>query len=114
MMPSDMAATPERSIEKVSLAPLFPAAAARSSLSPSRRSLPARTSERKSSPVGELWSPILRIGFDCTRPDMPRSRTKCRIFRSWGSTPGSSSLQMKTIVSAYGPFVMKVLLPFSR
>ena len=60
---------------------------------------PTRTSSRKSSPVGEPWSPILRSGLLCVRPGIPLSRTKLRTLRSFGSLP-SSSLQMKTIVSA--------------
>jgi hypothetical protein len=56
--------------------------------------------------------PILRMGFDCVSPAIPRSRTKLSTLRCFGSAP-SSSLQMKTMVSAYGPLVMKVLLPFS-
>ena len=43
---------------------------------------------------------------------MPRSRMKLSTFRCFGSVP-SSSLQMKTMVSANGPLVMNVLLPFS-
>ncbi len=85
-----------------------------SSVSPIRRSLPTRTSSRNSSPVGDECMPILRSGFDCVRPGMPLSRMKLRILRSRVSAPSpSSSLQMNTIVSAYGPLVMKVLLPFS-
>ena len=98
MMPSDIAATPERSIENVSLAPSRPPAGT-SSVSPMSRSTPTRTSSRNSSPVGELCMPILRRGLDCTSPGMPVSSTKDRILRSAGGLP-SSSLQMKTIVSA--------------
>jgi hypothetical protein len=47
MIPSDMAATPERSIENVSFAPSRPPDGT-SSVSPMRRSLPTRTSERNS------------------------------------------------------------------
>ena len=43
---------------------------------------------------------------------MPESSTNCRILRSAGGLP-SSSLQMNTIVSAYGPLVMKVFEPLS-
>ncbi len=100
-MPSAMAATPERSIEKVSLAPSRPPRLPSSAFSPpSRRSIPQATSVAKSSPVGEECRPILRIGLLCVSPGMPLSSTKFRILRSFGSTPGSSSLQMKTIVSA--------------
>ena len=76
------------------------------------RSRPTRTSLRNSSPVGDECIPILRSGFDCSRPGIPRSSTNVRILRSAGGLP-SSSLQMKTIVSAYGPLVMKVFEPFS-
>ena len=62
--------------------------------------MPTRTSERKSSPVGEECMPILRMRPVCSKPGMPRSSTKFRILRSRMSTPGSSSLQMKTVVSA--------------
>ncbi len=75
MMPSAMAATPERSMLNVALAPSRPPEAT-SSVSPMRRSLPTRTSERNSSPVGEECMPILRSGLDCSRPGMPASRTK--------------------------------------
>ena len=98
MIPSDMAATPERSMENVSLAPSRPPDG-RSSVPPIRRSSPTRTSSRKSSPVGELCMPIFRSGLDCTRPGMPESRTNERILRSAGGLP-SSSLQMNTMVSA--------------
>ena len=98
MIPSDIAATPERSIEKVSLAPSRPPAGT-SSVSPMRRSLPTRTSVRNSSPVGEECMPILRSGLLCSKPGMPLSRTKLRILRSSGGLP-SSSLQMNTVVSA--------------
>ena len=111
MMPSAIAATPDRSIENVSLAPSRPPAGT-SSVSPSSRSRPARTSVRNSSPVGDECIPILRNGFDCSRPGMPESRTNDRILRSAGGLP-SSSLQMKTMVSAYGPFVMNVFEPLS-
>ena len=63
-------------------------------------------------PVGDECRPILRNGFDCSRPGMPVSSTNCTTLRSAGGLP-SSSLQMNTIVSAYGPFVMKVFEPFS-
>ena len=43
---------------------------------------------------------------------MPESRMNDRILRSSGGLP-SSSLQMKTIVSAYGPLVMNVFEPLS-
>ena len=43
---------------------------------------------------------------------MPVSSTKDRILRSAGGLP-SSSLQMNTIVSAYGPLVMNVFEPLS-
>jgi len=62
--------------------------------------------------VGEEWRPIFSIGLERVSPGRSLSRTKVRTFRSRGSLP-SSSLQMKTMVSAYGPLVMKVLLPFS-
>ena len=55
--------------------------------------------------------PILRNGGDCSRPGMPRSRTNETILRSSAGLP-SSSLQMNTMVSAYGPLVMNVLEPF--
>ncbi len=55
--------------------------------------------------------PILRNGFDCSKPGMPRSRTNDSTLRSSGAEP-SSSLQMNTVVSAKGPFVMKVFEPF--
>ena len=96
-MPSAMAATPERSIEKVSLAP---ESARLRALPPSRRSAPAETSCRKSSRVGELCRPILRSGLLWVRPGMPRSSTKFITFQSRRSTPSSSSLQTNTIVSA--------------
>ena len=67
-MPSAIAATPERSMEKVCLALERPGA---SSVSPMRRSRPACTSSKNSSPVGEECRPILRIGFDWVRPGMP-------------------------------------------
>ena len=54
---------------------------------------------RNSSPVGDECMPILRSGFDCSRPGIPESSTNERILRSAGGLP-SSSLQMKTIVSA--------------
>ena len=57
--------------------------------------------------------PILRSGLDCSRPGMPWSSTNDRILRSAGGLP-SSSLQMNTIVSAYGPLVMNVFDPLSR
>ena len=63
-------------------------------------------------PVGDECSPILRSGFDCSRPGIPLSSTNCTTLRSAGALP-SSSLQMNTIVSAYGPLVMKVLEPLS-
>ena len=62
-------------------------------------------------PVGDECSPILRSGFDCSSPGMPLSSTNCTTLRSSGGLP-SSSLQMNTIVSAYGPFVMNVFEPF--
>ena len=111
MIPSAIAATPERSIENVSLAPSRPPAGT-SSVSPISRSLPTRTSVRNSSPVGDECMPILRSGFDCSRPGMPLSSTNDRILRSSGGLP-SSSLQMNTIVSAYGPLVMNVFEPLS-
>ena len=43
---------------------------------------------------------------------MPLSSTNCTTLRSAGALP-SSSLQMNTIVSAYGPLVMNVFEPFS-
>src|SRR5215211_4374666 len=110
MIPSAIAATPERSIENVSLAAARPLLAAASSDSPIRRSIPTRTSVRNSWPVGDECIPIFRSGFDCSRPGMPRSRTKLSTLRSAGGLP-SSSLQMKTMVSAYGPLVMKVFDP---
>ena len=100
MMPSAIAATPERSITNVAFdasRPWLPPNA--SSLSPSRRSRPTRTSSRNNMPVGDECSPILRNGFDCSRPGMPVSSTNCTTLRSAGSLP-SSSLQMNTIVSA--------------
>src|SRR5205809_924672 len=60
-MPSAIAGTPARSCEKVCLAP---ARAGTSSVSPSSRSRPTRTSSRKSSPVGEEWRPIFSIGLE--------------------------------------------------
>ncbi len=100
MIPSDIAATPERSMENVSLAPSRPPDGT-SSVSPMSRSRPTRTSERNSSPVGELCIPILRSGFDCSSPGIPLSSTKLRILRwSAGTSAPSSSLQMNTIVSA--------------
>ena len=57
--------------------------------------------------------PILRIGLVCSKPGIPLSSTKLRILRSAGGLP-SSSLQMKTVVSAYGPLVMNVFEPLSR
>ncbi len=96
-MPSAIAATPERSIEKVALAPELARLLA---LPPSRRSGPTLTSCRKSSPVGDEWTPILRMGFDWTSPSMPLSSTKFITFQSLRSTPSSSSLQMNTMVSA--------------
>ena len=64
--------------------------------------------------MGELCRPIFFSGFDCVSPFIPLSRTKLSTLRFAGSTSGSSSLQMKTMVSAYGPLVMNVLLPLSR
>ena len=105
-------ATPERSITNVAFDASRPPEPLKfSSLSPSRRSLPQRTSSRNNMPVGELCRPILRSGFDCSRPGMPESRTNCNTVRSSGGLP-SSSLQMNTIVSAYGPLVMNVFEPF--
>ena len=75
--------------------------------------MPTRTSERKSIPVGDECIPILRIGLVCSKPSMPLSSTKERILRSEGGLP-SSSLQIKTVVSAYGPFVINVFEPFRR
>ena len=43
----------------------------------------------------------------CSKPGIPLSSTNDRILRSAGGFP-SSSLQMKTVVSAYGPLVMNV------
>ena len=63
-------------------------------------------------PVGDECRPILRSGFDCSRPGMPLSSTNCTTLRSAGALP-SSSLQMNTIVSAYGPLVMNVFEPLS-
>ena len=114
MMPSAIAATPDRSMTNVALLasrPPLPRNA--SSLSPSSRSRPTRTSSRNSIPVGDECRPILRNGFDCSRPGMPVSSTNCNTVRSAGGLP-SSSLQMNTIVSAYGPFVMNVFDPLSR
>ena len=74
--------------------------------------MPTRTSSRNSWPVGLEWMPILRSGLDCSRPGMPESSTNCTTLRSAGGLP-SSSLQMNTIVSAWGPLVMKVLEPLS-
>ena len=96
MMPSDIAATPVRSTENACFAP---SRYGTSSVSPSSRSLPARTSSRKSIPVGDECMPILRIGFVCSKPGMPWSSTNERILRSCGGFP-SSSLQMKIVVSA--------------
>src|SRR4051794_13548155 len=110
MIPRLMAATPVRSIENASFAP---SRYGRSSVPPSSRSLPTRTSVRNSIPVGDECIPILRIGPVCSKPGMPLSSTKLRILRSAGGLP-SSSLQMKTVVSAYGPFVMNVFDPLSR
>src|SRR5947208_15343382 len=67
MMPRDMAATPERSMEKVALASSRPPPTT-SSVSPKRRSRPTRTSVRNSCPVGEECKPILRRGLDCSNP----------------------------------------------
>jgi len=97
MMPSAIAATPVRSIENVSLAPSRDGTF---SVSPSSRSFSARTSSRKSSPVGEECRPILRSGFDCVRPGIPLSSTNVSTLRFFASTPGSSSLQMKITTSA--------------
>ena len=55
----------------------------------------------------------MRNGGDCSNPDMPRSRTNDSTRRSRAGVIPSSSLQMKTVVSAYGPFVMNVLEPLS-
>ena len=95
-MPSAIAATPVRSIENVSFAPERDCP---SSVSPSSRSRPTRTSDRNSSPVGDECRPIFRSGFDCSSPGIPRSSTNVSTFRSGHSLP-SSSLQMNTIVSA--------------
>ena len=113
-MPSAIAATPDRSMTNVAFEasrPLPPPYA--SSLSPSKRSRPTRTSSRNNMPVGDECKPILRSGFDCSSPGIPLSSTNCTTLRSPGSLP-SSSLQMNTIVSAYGPFVMNVFEPLSR
>ena len=72
--------------------------------------MPARTSVTKTSPVGEECIPILRSGRDCSSPSIPRSRTNDRTLRRSGGVP-SSSLQMNTMMSAYGPLVMKVFAP---
>ena len=98
MMPSAMAATPDRSCWNVALAADRPPPSG-VSVSPTSRSRPTRTSVRNSSPVGELCIPIFLSGFDCSRPGVPESRMKLRILRSAGGLP-SSSLQMNTIVSA--------------
>jgi hypothetical protein len=65
-------------------------------------------------PVGDECSPIFRNGLLCSSPGMPLSSTNWNTLRSRGSSSPSSSLQMKTIVSAYGPFVMNVFDPFKR
>ncbi len=112
IMPSAIAATPERSMTNVAFEASRPADPPNaSSLSPSSRSRPTRTSSRNNIPVGDECRPILRSGFDCSNPGMPLSRTNCTTLRSAGALP-SSSLQMNTIVSAYGPFVMNVFEPF--
>ena len=113
IMPSAIAATPERSITNVAFDASRPADPPKaSSLSPSKRSRPTRTSSRNSMPVGDEWRPILRSGFDCSSPGIPLSSTNCTTLRSAGALP-SSSLQMNRIVSAYGPFVMNVFEPLS-
>ncbi len=72
--------------------------------------MPTRTSSRNNSPVGDECIPILRSGLLWVRPGIPESSTKVSTLRSAGSLP-SSSLQMNTMVSAYGPLVMNVLEP---
>ncbi len=57
--------------------------------------------------------PILRSGGDCSKPGMPRSSTNDSTLRSRGGVAPSSSLQMNTVVSACGPFVMNVFEPLS-
>ena len=87
-----MAATPARSVTKFPLALSRPSFPPVPSVSPSSRSLPTRTSVRKSSPVGEECRPILRNGLDCSSPGMPRSRMKVSTgrWRSGVSLPSSS------------------------
>ena len=97
MMPSAIAATPDRSMENVSLVPELCRV---TGLPPSNRSFPAITSDKNNSPVGDECSPIFRMGLVCVSPSMPVSSTKFMILRSFGSTPASSSLQMKIMVSA--------------
>jgi hypothetical protein len=84
-----MAATPERSMEKVSLAP---ERARESSFPPSSRSGPTFRSCTNSSPVGDECNPILRIGFDWVRPGIPFSSTKLRTLASRASCSTGYSL----------------------
>ncbi len=56
--------------------------------------------------------PILRNGLDCSNPGMPRSSTNDSTLRCSRGVVPSSSLQMNTVVSAYGPLVMNVFEPF--
>ena len=88
-MPRAMAAAPVRSVVNVFLAA---DRSGTSSVSPSSRQAPTRTSARKSCPVGDECSPILRSGGDCSRPGIRSPGTKLSTFRSSGGLL-SSSLQ---------------------
>ncbi len=84
---------PARSVTKFPLAESRPESFPSSSVSPSRWSLPTRTSVRKSSPVGDEWRPILEKGLDCSRPAIPFSRMNVSTVRSRiGVSEPSSSL----------------------
>ncbi len=113
MMPRDRDAIPMRSAAKLSLALDLPSDFPLSSVSLSRRSLVMRTLSKNSSPVGEEFMPIFLNGGLCVRPSMPLSRMKASTLRSRRSTDASpsSSFAYTIITSAYGPLVMKVLLP---
>ena len=97
MMPSAIAATPERSIGTCP---------SRRPCPPSRRRPRSRRAggrRRPARPGGTARRSARSAGPSCAsasiwvRPGMPLSSTKFRILRSFGSTPGSSSLQMNTM-----------------
>ena len=109
--PEAIAATPVRSIENASFAPSRYGTVLGLAEQPVLAD--AHVGRGTASRSATSACPSCASASVCSKPGMPLSSTKLRILRSAGGLP-SSSLQMKTVVSAYGPFVMKVFEPLSR